>query len=435
MASLRLQAALLGLVLALGLGLAPTVAASIPDTQGIADGLLSRLSEPSPELDVSEPVRVTGDGASLPETRVRGFRLFDPLSRPGYNGVSRGNATRSTFGLWGNRVGPVQKGLWTDPVTGAAYARARWYDAGNGVFLTEDPMGAVDSSNLYAFGAWAPSMHTDPTGEFVPQLLGGVASVGIGWGVSKLCEWMVKDEEAKEDCRYSKEDAAVDFALGAATMGLSNISKLRHVSKLGAVGRVGVRATAEIGLDVGAEVTRRELKGEDWTLGEVTVGAGRNFLVGEAGAAVGRQGFRIVKAQGESLLKKNSGGRSWWRWQRDVQEADAAEAYEAIRQSSTDVAAISRYTGFKRHRLERIKDYVFNSGFDPDPEIANAWHRLRTGQKYDLDILLLKHETAEMYLRGRGYDYSPAHRRANKHWNWQEEIEAILMKQGFQKEP
>ena len=57
------------------------------------------------------------------------------------------------------------QGLWTDPVTGVAYARARWYDARTASWLSEDPLGPVDSANLYAFVGHAPNMGTDPTGE------------------------------------------------------------------------------------------------------------------------------------------------------------------------------------------------------------------------------------------------------------------------------
>ena len=39
----------------------------------------------------------------------------------------------------------------TDPVTGIAYARARWYDARNAAWLSEDPLADTDSPNLYAF--------------------------------------------------------------------------------------------------------------------------------------------------------------------------------------------------------------------------------------------------------------------------------------------
>lgn len=56
------------------------------------------------------------------------------------------------------------QGLWTDPVTGVAYARARWYDARNASWLSEDPMADTDSPNLYAFVGWQPSMATDPLG-------------------------------------------------------------------------------------------------------------------------------------------------------------------------------------------------------------------------------------------------------------------------------
>jgi RHS repeat-associated protein len=57
------------------------------------------------------------------------------------------------------------QGLWTDPVTGIAYARNRWYDARNASWLSEDSFGAVDSSNLYAFVGWGPNSFVDPLGE------------------------------------------------------------------------------------------------------------------------------------------------------------------------------------------------------------------------------------------------------------------------------
>jgi len=56
------------------------------------------------------------------------------------------------------------QGLWTDPVTGISYARNRWYDARTASWLSEDPKGAVDSPNLYAFALLAPHLFTDPFG-------------------------------------------------------------------------------------------------------------------------------------------------------------------------------------------------------------------------------------------------------------------------------
>jgi RHS repeat-associated protein len=57
------------------------------------------------------------------------------------------------------------QGLWTDPVTGMSYARARWLDTRTATWLSEDPLLDVDSPNLYAFVGWQPTMGTDPMGE------------------------------------------------------------------------------------------------------------------------------------------------------------------------------------------------------------------------------------------------------------------------------
>ncbi len=124
-----------------------------------------------------------------------------------------------------------------------------------------------------------------------------------------------------------------------------------------------------------------------------------------------------------------SGGRTArWMWDLNaIPENQAEAAYESIRQSSTDVEAIARYQKYKASRIARIKDYLFRNPewTDADPEIAAAWHRLRTGRGTATDLLLLKHETAEMWYRANvNNDYSPAHARANRHWNWQRAVEA-----------
>jgi RHS repeat-associated protein len=54
---------------------------------------------------------------------------------------------------------------FSDPATGLVYARARWYDPQTGTFLSPDPMGYVDSSNLYAFAGGDPINRRDPDGR------------------------------------------------------------------------------------------------------------------------------------------------------------------------------------------------------------------------------------------------------------------------------
>jgi RHS repeat-associated protein len=54
---------------------------------------------------------------------------------------------------------------FVEPATGLAYLRARWYDTATVTFLTPDPLGYRDSSNLYAFAGGDPVNRRDPTGK------------------------------------------------------------------------------------------------------------------------------------------------------------------------------------------------------------------------------------------------------------------------------
>ena len=56
------------------------------------------------------------------------------------------------------------QGAWTDPATGLAYHRARWYDPRNATWLSEDPLEDADSPNLYQAFLNNPARYSDPLG-------------------------------------------------------------------------------------------------------------------------------------------------------------------------------------------------------------------------------------------------------------------------------
>ena len=80
----------------------------------------------------------------------------------------------------------------------------------------------------------------------------------------------------------------------------------------------------------------------------------------------------------------------------------------------------------------KIENFHLSPGFlnnkewtGADSYIAAAWHRLLTGSGTDVDKLLLKHETAEIWFR-KNINSNPrtGHQKANNHWHWQEVVES-----------
>jgi len=117
------------------------------------------------------------------------------------------------------------QGLWTDPVTGMSYARARWYDARNAHWLSEDPMGAVDSTNLYAFVGWQPNMGVDPLGMGCRRPVGHeeqqrCIEEGARWAAPRVQEFQeyIESPEGREAMRQAaiRDEAIVDTASRAA---------------------------------------------------------------------------------------------------------------------------------------------------------------------------------------------------------------------------
>lgn len=88
---------------------------------------------------------------------------------------------------------------FAEATTGLIYARARWFDPSTGSFLSPDPMGYRDSSNLYAFGGGDPINGRDPTGELTEaqlqrfiKLLNKTTRAGKGTYGERVLERMLR---------------------------------------------------------------------------------------------------------------------------------------------------------------------------------------------------------------------------------------------------
>jgi RHS repeat-associated protein len=88
---------------------------------------------------------------------------------------------------------PFHAHPFQDPLTGQNYVRARWFDLHSGAWLTPDPGGYVDGSNLYAYAGGDPVNASDPTGR---QTEGSDDDPPQGGRVGRFFKWLVKEAAA-----------------------------------------------------------------------------------------------------------------------------------------------------------------------------------------------------------------------------------------------
>jgi RHS repeat-associated protein len=89
-----------------------------------------------------------------------------------------------------------------EPLTGHDYVRRRWYDPPTGTFLSPDPLGYNDSSNLYAFAGGDPVNHRDPTGTYeadVHHVLTEYLALHAGFSMSAATTVAAADEDVDQD--------------------------------------------------------------------------------------------------------------------------------------------------------------------------------------------------------------------------------------------
>lgn len=108
-------------------------------------------------------------------------------------------------------------------------------------------------------------------------------------------------------------------------------------------------------------------------------------------------------------------------------EKHAIKYYEAVRHMKTDTKRISASTGISQDKIDKIKNHIFiaehdlltgRKRFDPSYEMAQSWQRLINGDFKEQDIVLLKHEYAELRYMEKGYSQNEAHILASKKYNY-----------------
>lgn len=113
------------------------------------------------------------------------------------------------------------------------YNRYRDYDPTTGRYIQADPIGLAGDENAWVYALGNPLRYTDPTGELVPQAVGGLIGAGLEWWTNPCA---------------TATDIIMAGALGAVGGGLGKLALLRHGSRA---------LTREIGKEWSHSIPRR----------------------------------------------------------------------------------------------------------------------------------------------------------------------------------
>ncbi|MBT2129918.1 RHS repeat-associated core domain-containing protein [Aliiroseovarius lamellibrachiae] len=79
-------------------------------------------------------------------------------------------------------------GQWFQSESGLHQNWMRDYDPTTGRYLQADPLGLVDGASVYGYALQNPGRYTDPTGEFVPVVVGILIGFALDYAIQKLEE-------------------------------------------------------------------------------------------------------------------------------------------------------------------------------------------------------------------------------------------------------
>lgn len=108
-------------------------------------------------------------------------------------------------------------GQHADGNTGLNYNRHRYYQPLTGKYINHDPIGIEGGINTYAYAFQSPAILTDPTGQFVPVLMGIGAGIAFDYFIEKYKERNCcgKELSCTDSLLGTEGNAAVGGAIGA----------------------------------------------------------------------------------------------------------------------------------------------------------------------------------------------------------------------------
>ncbi|HAS6975644.1 RHS repeat-associated core domain-containing protein [Vibrio cyclitrophicus] len=166
-------------------------------------------------------------------------------------------------------------GQYYDAETGLHYNWHRYYDPNTGMYITSDPIGLAGGINTYAYALNNPAIYTDPTGLWVPQIIGAMVNIGF---------------EGYRQYQTGSFDAGRLLVAGATGalggFGSTFVRALVFGSASGAIGGVYNQIS----------VVKTECNNDGYVAGEIDMDAiKRSAMLGAVGGAIGFSGGLMGK--------------------------------------------------------------------------------------------------------------------------------------------
>jgi RHS repeat-associated protein len=190
----------------------------------------------------------------------------------------------------GNNVTPLKFGGYDfDEETGISYAKARYYDARSGRFLTADtetPGNGFSSQGLnrYAYAVNSPTTYVDPTGHVPQILIGAVAGAAVGFVGGVLGQvGAIIDDPNRTWRDFDGMEVGKSTVSGAAIGAIATVAPT-----------VLVAGTAKLGAALGAVSVGRSIADGKFATAAAELAAGA--VGGKVAVATAKAVGRIAKA-------------------------------------------------------------------------------------------------------------------------------------------
>ena len=134
--------------------------------------------------------------------------------------VQSPNGTANTSSAFIGNINPLRyRGYYYDNDTGLYYLQSRYYDPAIGRFINADTYTTTDadgilSSNMFAYCENNPVNRSDPNGEWVHVLVGGLIGAATSYISARICGATPK--EALESAAWGAASGALSAALPGA---------------------------------------------------------------------------------------------------------------------------------------------------------------------------------------------------------------------------